>query len=169
LLVLARLLQRLEEDRVLLGLTALCLLNFLFLCFLALRQIVFRRRQKELFRGKDAQSLESIILAQVSRVEMLSKSFNDMSHAIQLLEKSGRKILKRKGFVRYNAFKDTSGDMSYSLALLDDEGDGFVVSGIFSREENRTYVKQIHAWNGEAGSLSEEEEQCIRKAYKDNP
>jgi hypothetical protein len=132
-----------------------------------IRQSIFRRRQKELFRGKNAQSLEDILLAQMTRAEMLSKSFNDMSHAIQLLEKSGRKILKRKGFVRYNAFKDTSGDMSYSLALLDDEGDGFVISGIFSRDENRTYVKQIHAWHGDIGSLTEEEELCIRKAYKD--
>jgi hypothetical protein len=168
LLVLTRFIQRLAEDRVLLALTILCLLNFLFFCVLLFRQIAFRRQQKELFRGKDAQSLESIILTQVSRVEMLSKSFNDMSHAIQILEKSGRKILKRKGFVRYNAFKDTSGEMSYSLALLDDAGDGFVITGIFSREENRTYVKQIHAWNGETGSLSAEEELSVRKAYKDN-
>ncbi|MDR1206623.1 MAG: DUF4446 family protein [Peptococcaceae bacterium] len=165
---MAQLIQRLAGDRVSLLLAASCLLNFLFFCVLMFRLIVYRRQQKELFRGKDAQSLESIILTQVSRVEMLSKSFNDMSHAIQILEKSGRKILKRKGFVRYNAFKDTSGEMSYSLALLDDEGDGFVITGIFSREENRTYVKQIHAWHGEAGSLSEEEELSVRKAYNDN-
>jgi hypothetical protein len=164
-----QLIQRLTGDYVLLALASLGLLNLLLLITLMIHQNGIRRRQQDLFRGRDGQSLEEIVLGQVSQVEALSASFANMANVIELLEKSGRKTLKRKGFVRYNAFKDTSGEMSYSLALLDDQGNGFVISGIFSREENRTYMKQIQNWKGEAGILTEEEESSIRKAYRDGP
>jgi hypothetical protein len=159
--------QRLTDDYVLLALAGLGCLNLLLLGVLIIRQNRFQRRQQDLFRGKDGAALEDIILEQVAQVEALSASFANMTNVIELLEKSGRKTLKRKGFVRYNAFKDTSGEMSYSLALLDDQGNGFVISGIFSREENRTYMKQVQNWKGEAGALTEEEETSIRKAYRD--
>ena len=49
----------------------------------------------------------------------------------------------RIGFVRYNAFTDTGSDLSYALALLNKQGDGVVISSIWSREETRTYGKAV--------------------------
>ena len=156
----------LTADAVLPPLLLFSLLNFVFCIIILIRQNAFKRKQRDLFMGKDGQSLEDIIIYQGNQIEILSKGFSGLANTIELLEKSGRKVLKRQGFVRYNAFKDTSGDMSYSLALLDDGGNGYVISGIFSRAENRTYVKQILNWKGEAGILTEEEEQSIRQAYR---
>ena len=62
--------------------------------------------------------------------------------------------------VRYDAFGDMGGHLSWSMALLDDAGDGVVLTSIHGRSDSRTYAKNISAWT--AGSqLSPEEEEAI--------
>ena len=68
--------------------------------------------------------------------------------------------------VRYNAFERTGSDLSFSLALLNDNTDGFVLTGIFGREDTRVYAKPIQAGKSRY-SLSEEENKAIALAIKD--
>jgi hypothetical protein len=65
--------------------------------------------------------------------------------------------------VRYNAFDDTGGDQSFALALLNTQGDGAIVNGLFHRNECRVYAKPVKAWQS-SYSLSDEEQEAIRKA-----
>lgn len=69
----------------------------------------------------------------------------------------------RLHLVRYNAFEKTGNDLSFSLALLNDQADGFVLTGIFSREDSRIYAKPI-ASGGSKYNLSEEELLAIKTA-----
>ena len=62
---------------------------------------------------------------------------------IGALEKVAQSETPRIGFVRYNAFADVGSDQSYALALLTRDGDGVVLSSIYSREETRTYGKAV--------------------------
>jgi predicted component of type VI protein secretion system len=67
------------------------------------------------------------------------------------------------GFVRYNALDDTGSDLSYALALLNREGDGVILSSIYSRTDTRTYGKAVTRFVP-AANASEEELQAIERA-----
>jgi hypothetical protein len=84
---------------------------------------------------------------------------------IEALEKVARTDVHRVGFLRYNAFSDVGSELSYALALLNRDGDGVVLSSIWSREETRTYGKAVTAFKP-AQDPSEEELAAIARARK---
>jgi hypothetical protein len=71
--------------------------------------------------------------------------------------------LKHLAVVRYDAFGDMGGHLSWSLSVLDDHGDGAVLTSIHGRNEARTYAKSISAWTCEQ-PLSPEEDQAVNHA-----
>ncbi|MDP3967242.1 MAG: DUF4446 family protein [Nocardioides sp.] len=71
--------------------------------------------------------------------------------------------LRHLSVVRYDAFGDMGGHLSWSLALLDDAGSGIVLTSIHGRSEARTYAKNVAGWTSEA-VLSPEEEEAISAA-----
>lgn len=75
---------------------------------------------------------------------------------LDALERSLRRDLHRVGFVRYNSFSDVGSDLSFTLALLNEDGDGVVVTSIYSREETRTYGKAIRNYVSQQGASQEE-------------
>jgi hypothetical protein len=74
--------------------------------------------------------------------------------------------LRRIALVRYDAFSEMSGRMSFSLALLDDSGDGVAISAITGRTDTRVYAKPITGGQGEH-ELSPEERQAVASALDD--
>ncbi len=79
------------------------------------------------------------------------------------LEALARTDLSRVGFVRYDAFDDTGSELSYAVALLNREGDGFVISSIYSRTDTRTYGKAVNGYQP-AVNASKEELLAIERA-----
>ena len=79
------------------------------------------------------------------------------------LDALSRKDLSRMGFVRYDAFDDTGSELSYALALLNREGDGVVVSSIYSRTDTRTFGKAVERFTP-VTTASVEEIDAIAKA-----
>jgi hypothetical protein len=71
--------------------------------------------------------------------------------------------LRHLAVVRYDAFGDMGGHLSWSLALLDDAGDGVVLTSIHGRSDARTYAKNVSAWSSQQ-QLSPEEEEAIAHA-----
>jgi len=71
--------------------------------------------------------------------------------------------LRHVAVVRYDAFTDTGGQLSWSMALLDDSGSGVVLTSIQGRNESRTYAKNVAGWASET-QLSPEEEDAITNA-----
>ncbi|MBM7517903.1 DUF4446 family protein [Nocardioides nitrophenolicus] len=71
--------------------------------------------------------------------------------------------LRHLAVVRYDAFDEMGGRLSWSLALLDDSGDGVVLTSIRGRNEARTYAKSIAAWSGDQ-ELSPEEAEAVAHA-----
>jgi hypothetical protein len=76
--------------------------------------------------------------------------------------------LSRVAVVRYDAFKDVGGELSYSVALVDNQGQGLMLTTINGRSETRTYVKELPMAEGAAGpqKLSPEESEALRKALQ---
>ena len=81
------------------------------------------------------------------------------------IEEDLSKCIKKIGMVRYNAFRDTGSNLSFALALLDENNNGVVLNGIYSREMSNIYAKPVE--NGVSTyTVSEEEKEAIRKAVE---
>lgn len=95
--------------------------------------------------------------------ERIEKQNMEILNNIKNIEQDLSKCIKKIGIVRYNAFRDTGSDLSFALALLDDNNNGVVLNGIYSREMSNIYAKPVE--NGKSKyTLSEEEKQAIEKA-----
>lgn len=82
---------------------------------------------------------------------------------VELLRADAGQVLRHLAVVRYDAFGDMGGQMSWSIALLDDAGDGVVLTSIHGRSDSRTYAKNVAAWTCDQ-QLSPEEEDAITGA-----
>ncbi|GAW93659.1 DUF4446 family protein [Calderihabitans maritimus] len=135
----------------------------LFLIMLGLRFRSLRYRYERLMRGAKGISLEKRIgeYADIA-VENKEKTENleqQLLHIKQTLARSVQHI----GLVRFNAFPEVGSNLSFALALLDQEGNGVVISSIYGREETRIFTKPVV--NGDSiYHLSEEEKQAINEA-----
>jgi hypothetical protein len=92
-----------------------------------------------------------------------SEALDAASARIAALEGLAAIDVSRIGFVRYNAMDDTGSDLSYALALLNRNGDGVVLTSLYSRSDTRTFGKSVEAFVP-AAQASDEELQAIARA-----
>jgi Protein of unknown function (DUF4446) len=83
---------------------------------------------------------------------------------VEALRQENSEALRHLSVVRYDAFGDMGGHLSWSAALLDDNGNGIVLTSIHGRSESRTYAKNIAEWSSDQ-SLSPEEEEAVDAAH----
>jgi hypothetical protein len=98
-----------------------------------------------------------------ARLRALERGRSAQDARVAALERTAQAELPHIGFVRYNAFDDVGSDQSYALALLTGEGNGVVLSSIYSREETRTYGKAVEKFQT-AQDASSEEKAAISRA-----
>ncbi len=96
-------------------------------------------------------------------VDALPEDVHGLRQEVAALKAENRDALRHLSVVRYDAFGDVGGHLSWSLALLDDAGHGVVLTSIHGRSEARTYAKSISSWSCEQ-QLSPEEEEAIEHA-----
>lgn len=115
---------------------------------------------KKLGKGEN---IEEILKKYIDTVEKVEKNQEELNNYLNNLEKNMNTCINKIGLVRYNAFKDTGSDLSFTLAILNEYNDGVVLNGIYSREMSNIYAKQVK--DGKSNNtLSEEEKQAIQKA-----
>jgi hypothetical protein len=140
-------------------------LAFLIVLILAarLRKV---RRSYALLRGeggeKDIFAAFSRVIKRVQSIEQRVDHVTATQQEESLLRKSA---IQRFGLVRYDAFDDMGGRLSFSAALLDDNGDGVIISSINGRTETRTYAKLVRGLTSET-NLSDEEREAIAVAVE---
>lgn len=136
---------------------------------LVLLVVLFRRtgrlerRLDGLTRGSDGASLEAVLRTHLDRVDTVGREVDEVAARAAMLEQAQRKAIQRIGLVRFNPFEDTGGNQSFALALLDQLGDGFVVSSLHARAGTRVYGKAISKGRSDA-NLSSEESEALRLA-----
>ena len=87
----------------------------------------------------------------------------EIRNLVDSIDKNLESCIQKIGIVRYNAFKDTGSDLSFALAMLDENNNGVVLNGIYSREMSNIYAKPVQ--NGKSNyTISEEEKEAIQKA-----
>ncbi|CAM3175519.1 DUF4446 domain-containing protein [Nocardioides dubius] len=95
--------------------------------------------------------------------EGLPGDVEGLRREVAALRAEGHDMLRHLAVVRYDAFGDMGGHLSWSLALLDDAGNGVVLTSIHGRSEARTYAKNVLGWVSET-QLSPEETEAIEHA-----
>ena len=99
----------------------------------------------------------------LSHFQHLEKGFTKISKELEDIKLQSKSSIQKIGVVRFNPFKEVGGDQSFSIALLDANDDGVVITSLYTREGNRVYGKPIKNGKSEY-SLSEEEKEVIEKA-----
>jgi hypothetical protein len=111
-------------------------------------------------------SFVEIVARKSAQVDDLRQDVTGVHQRLDSVQAALADAISHIAVVRYDAFSDMGGRMSFSVAMLDDSGDGLVLTSINGRTETRTYAKGVKAGSSEA-SLSPEEEQVIGWAMRD--
>ena len=106
------------------------------------------------------ESLEKILDAYTKN----KKDISLLSQGLARIETEGAAHLQRIGIVRFNPFSDTGGSQSFTIALLDKEDSGVVMTSLYARTGNRWYIKYIKGGSGQDAELSKEEKTAIKNA-----
>lgn len=116
------------------------------------------RKEYVVLRGESGpRDLLAAVGRSLKQVEALDSRVDGVAAAQEELAALGRFALQRFGMVRYDAFEDMGGRLSFSTALLDDHGDGLVITSINGRTETRTYAKPIKRLQSDHNLSTEEQ------------
>ena len=142
--------------------------SFLFLWLFLLSFFLFRtvRHYRRLTKGIARKDLETVLNRLLNDLEKEGVEIEKLKEVTEDLKKEGVFHFQKIGLIRFNPFRETGGDQSFSLALLDGENNGVVISSLYHREGTRIYAKPVKKGKGAEYELSEEEKKVIEKAIK---
>ncbi len=160
------LMEMIRTDAFLLVVFGIMLFLLIGFMMMLIRFSKLNRRYHDFMRKLgDGENLEEDLQAYMSRVEEVERHNKKTSTHVKQIDQELKKCIQKVGMVRYSAFKDTGSDLSFALALLDENKDGVVLNGIYSREMSNIYAKPVEQGKS-TYTLSEEETQAIEKAIQ---
>ncbi len=130
--------------------------------------IVIELRLRKFLRGKNARSLEDTIAGLVQNGEAISQGIKGVGIRLEDMNTRLKKALRGSHVLRFNAFPDSGGNQSFAAALLNEDGDGIVLSSLYSRERTSIYAKPVKNLKS-SYELSREEEGAITRASEKPP
>lgn len=149
-------------------------MSFVFIiinCILLIANIKKTNRVKTKYNrfmnGLSDRNMEELLETCLSSVNSVSAKNRDIEIKVNDIERTIIQTLQKVGIVRFNAFDNVGSDLSFSIALLDNNDSGVVISGIYARDSSSTYAKPISSGKSKY-SLSAEEIQAIDIARKTN-
>ena len=138
------------------------------LIFLLIRYNQLNVSYQMFMKGRKAESLEEEIGALFDDISNLKTSTEKNKKDIKKMIENLRETYQRVGIVKYDAFKEMGGKLSFSVALLNDNETGFIINSIHSSEGCYVYTKEIV--NGECAiSLGDEEKKALTLALSAEP
>ncbi|MBE5889494.1 MAG: DUF4446 family protein [Lachnospiraceae bacterium] len=152
-----------DSDYIIIGLVVL-VVALLALWIINIVQIKSLKKNYKVFMtGKDAKSLEDTLIKRLDEVEHLLKANAENEKNIKKIFKNMKFTYQKVGLVKYDAFHEMGGKLSFSLALLNETNNGFVLNAVHSREGCYTYIKEIIDGNSVL-VLAEEEQEALDMA-----
>ena len=148
---------------ILIGMAALMLI----FCILMIIQMVkiskLKKKYTIFMQGKDAKSMEQDVIGLYEDNKFIKVSVEKNRKDINELYKKLESSFQKLGIVKYDAFKQMGGQLSFSLALLDENDSGFIINSVHSTDGCYSYSKEIK--NGQCSILlGEEEKQALDMA-----
>ncbi len=132
---------------------------FLFLYFWKIKKVF-----KALMAGKiEEQNLTDALLKHHKHLKNLESELKSLQAKSEVLEKMAIQSIQKVGLIRYNPFRDTGSNQSFSIAFLDKKENGLIITSLYGREGMRIYTKPIVSGESEY-QLTDEEKEAIKKA-----
>ena len=164
----SKLKQLLNEEITLIiaGVAVLLLLVMAILIIVNMTQISkLKKKYQQFMGGKEAKSLEQELKDHLDEIDGLISSNKDNKEKIERLNHQIQFAFQKVGMVKYDAFQEMGGKLSFSLCLLNEKDDGFIINAMHSREGCYTYIKEIIAGKCVI-ILSEEEKEALDMAMQ---
>ncbi len=117
-----------------------------------------------LTKGVSSKSLKTVLEDLIKDADLNKKDIDTLKDFTLKLEKEGQLHIQKVGLLRFNPFKDTGGDQSFILSLIDGNDTGVIISGLYSRSGTRWYAKTVKNGKGIEHELSEEEIKALKEA-----
>jgi hypothetical protein len=121
------------------------------------------KRLKRFFLGKKAKDLEDIIVALQNELAKINESQNSIKKEIALVNVKIKKSIRGLETIRFNPFPDQGGNQSFAVSMLNEEGDGLILSSLYSRERMSVFAKPVKNGKSEY-ELTAEEKEALQKA-----
>jgi dolichyl-phosphate-mannose--protein O-mannosyl transferase len=119
-----------------------------------------------LTKGATDKTLAEVIKEFLKQNQITQSELNKTLAEIGKIRHEQLKFIRKLGVVRFNPFSDTGGDQSFTLAILDGEDNGLVITSLYARTGVRWYIKTIRKGKGLEHELSKEEKEAVSKALK---
>ncbi len=145
------------------ALAALVVVLIILLIVQSVKTAGLRKRFEAFMTGKDMKSLEEELKEQIVTTKELQNTVETNSRDILKLSGKMKHSFQKIGVEKYDAFNEMGGKLSFSLAMLDEKDDGFILNAMHSREGCYTYIKEIVKGNSYI-VLAEEEARALAAA-----
>jgi hypothetical protein len=123
------------------------------------------RKNKKLFGEVKSGDVIQILNSALKELDAINSQINKLEQNLNQTDALAKKSFHKFGLKRFNPFNDTGGDQSFSLSMLDDKDNGFVLTSIHGREGNRVYAKPVEGADSDY-NLADEEKDVIKIATK---
>ena len=119
---------------IILALAVLVMILLIVMIVVLCKQKKLYRKYESFMKGKEAESLEEALLSCIERSSDIDKMNRMMQEDMVGVRKTQRMTYQKMGIVKYNAFREMTGDLSYVLVLLDQEENGFILNSVYAKE-----------------------------------
>lgn len=143
---------------------AIIILLILLFIFYIIKLSKIKKEYKSFMKKiGNGENIQETLEKYIDELKIIKKENNELKNYYNKLDNKVAKCTQKIGLVRYSAFKDTGSDLSFALALLNEENTGIVLNGIYSMEMSNIFSKPVEKGIS-TYTLSEEEKQAINKA-----
>lgn len=152
-----------DSDYIIIGLAAVVLIIFIFMIVNIVQMRKLKKGYKAFMSGKGAKNLEDTLIERLNQVDELMESNEKNEGSIKEIIQNMQLTYQKMGLIKYDAFHEMGGKLSFSLAMLDQRDNGFIINAMHTREGCYTYIKEIVDGNSII-VLSEEEQKALNRA-----
>lgn len=154
-----------NSEYILVALAVLVIILIAALIYLIITFSKMNKKYEAFMAGSDGANLESTILNRFKEIDILKKANSTNEKDIATINEELLSTYKKVGIVKYDAFNEMGGKLSFALAMLDKCNNGYIINAMHSREGCYTYIKEIV--KGESYiTLGEEEKTALEQAIK---
>ena len=123
------------------------------------------KKYRKLMRGVNNKNLEDMVISYLDKIDEVKEENEVMKQMYKQINGELKTCVQKTSMVRYKAFEDVGSDLSFSIALLDGNNNGVILTSIYGRNESTTYAKPIDKGISRY-DLSEEENKVLQRSYK---
>ena len=142
----------------------ICVLLAVWLTAITIFTLRLSAHYNHLIKDTSKRTLQSVLESLMMQQDATKKDIALLKNTCDTIIAEGKLHIQKVGLLRFNPFKDTGGDQSFILALVDGNDTGVVISGLYSRSGTRWYAKKIANGKGLEHDLSDEERQAVKEA-----